>query len=224
MRSKRGRIIISALSGLVAAVLMASYASSVQGAADRSRQQSLSEYGGEQVEVYVATRNIAVGESLTSGNVERRVWLSDLLPAGSLTAEEDVLGQTLGLPLLANEPVTAAKLSQAGAPLRVAEGHCAVSIPTSDVSAVGGAVQAGSVIDIYAADREDVTLLASEVLVLETSSGSQQTSEQGGLFGSSRSRATLSWVTLSIPEDMVEDVIAASRSMSLYLVLPGGEF
>jgi pilus assembly protein CpaB len=203
---------------------MAAYASSVHGAAEESRQQSLSDYGGAQIEVYVANRNIAVGERLTTSNVSRRVWLADLLPAGSLSAEEDVIGQTLGLPLLANEPVTAAKLSTASAPIVVADGYCAVSIPTNDVSAVGGAVSAGSVIDIYAADKDGVQLIASEVLVLETSNGSQQAAEPNGLLGSNRSRATLSWVTLSIPADMVEDIISASRTMNLYLVLPGGEF
>ncbi|MCL2136324.1 MAG: Flp pilus assembly protein CpaB [Coriobacteriia bacterium] len=223
MNSKRKRIMISVISGLLAAAMMAYYASSVKGSADQIRRQTLEAYGGEQVEVYVATRNIAAGERLTSANTAKRNWLADLLPAGALTDESDVMGQTLGMPLFANEPVVSAKLSTEIPPISVPEGYCAVSIPTNDVLAVGGAITTGSVVAIYAADKESVILLAAEILVLDTSNSSSQQVEPNSLFGSSLSRPALSWVTLSVQEDMVADLIVASRTMNLYLVLPGGE-
>jgi pilus assembly protein CpaB len=202
---------------------MAFYAAAIHGNANELRNQTLEDYGGEQVEVFVATRNIASGERLTSANVEKRTWLADLLPAGALTDESQVIGATLAMPLLANEPVAQAKLQNGDNSLTVPEGYCAVSIPTNDVLAVGGEIHAGSVIAIYSADKDTVVLLAAEVLVLDTSNGSAEVYESSGLFGSGGSRQNLSWVTLCVQEDMVEDIIAASRSTNLYLVLPGGE-
>jgi len=223
MHQKRRRILISVISGLVAAALMGLYASGVRNEAIAAHSQTLEAYGGEQIEVFVATRDIAPGERLTESNVSRRVWLVELLPAGALTDADEVIGQTLGLPLMANEPVVQAKLFNGAPAITIPEGYVAVSIPTNDVLAVGGAVSAGSIIAIYAADSQSVELLAADVLVLETSNGNQRNAENNGLFGSSYSKTSLSWVTLAVREDMVEEIIVASRSMNLYLVLPGGE-
>jgi pilus assembly protein CpaB len=223
MRNQRKKIIISVICGVFAAALMAFYAAAIHGNANELRNQTLEDYGGQQVEVFVATRNIAAGERLTSSNVERRTWLADLLPAGAMTDESLVMGATLAMPLLANEPVAQAKLQNGDNSLTVPEGYCAVSIPTNDVLAVGGDIHSGSVIAIYSADKDSVVLLASEVLVLDTSNGGSESYESSGLFGSSSSRQNLSWVTLCVPENMVEHIIAASRSTNLYLVLPGGE-
>lgn len=223
MRTGKKRIIISAVCGVLAAILMAGYAYTVQSNARQSRSQILASYGGEQIEVYVAVRNIASGERLTTANVTKQTWLADLLPAGALSDEGDVIGQTLGIPLLANEPVVSCKLSTTTNSINIPEGYCAVSIPTNDVLAVGGAVSSGSVIAVYAADKESVELIAAEVLVLETSNDNRSISDDSGLFGTNHSRSSLSWVTLIVSEDMVADLIAASRSRNLYLVLPGGE-
>ncbi|MCL2631551.1 MAG: Flp pilus assembly protein CpaB [Coriobacteriia bacterium] len=224
MRTKRSRIIVSIVCGLTAAALMAFYASAVNRSASQYRAQALEGYGGEQIEVFVAVRNIAAGEQLTPANVVKRIWLVDMLPAGAATNEADVYGQTLSLPLLANEPVVLAKLGSNTERLSVPEGFCAVTIPTNDVLAVGGAITSGSVVAIYAADKDTVYLLAAEILVLETSNSTNFNTDTGNLFGSGRSRPALSWVTLSVREDMVEEIIVASRTMSLYIVLPGGEF
>jgi pilus assembly protein CpaB len=100
-----------------------------------------------------------------------------------------------------------------------------VSIPTEDVLAVGGAVLAGTFVTIYAADTTSVELIAEEVLILETSNGARGASGgTSGLFGSSNSRSQLSWVTLAVEADTAQELIAASRSKELHLVLPGGGF
>jgi pilus assembly protein CpaB len=224
MRSKRKRVIVSVFCGLLAAALMAVYASSTQKLISQSRSQNLEAYGGEQVEVFIASRNIAAGEKLTHNNVTKRLWLADLLPAGAMGEESDVIGQILGVALLANEPVVSTKLGSDADRISVPEGYCAVSIPTSDVLAVGGTIGAGSVIAIYAADRDTVRLLAAEVLVLDTSGSGYQSNRQNSLLAGGSYRQPLAWVTLSIREDMVEEIIAASRSVNLYLVLPGGGF
>jgi len=222
MHSKRKKTIISIISGLLAAALMGLYANTVVSSAADSYTKTLDTYGGEQIEVFVATRNIVAGERLTTSNVEKRTWLAELLPAGALTSAEDVIGQTLAIPLFTNEPVTSSKIGNAVAPINIPDGHCAVSIPTNDVLAVGGAISAGSRIAIYAADKDAVELLAADVLVLETSNSNSASKEPNGMFGSGRQQPALTWVTLAVEEDMVEEIIAASRTMNLYLVLPGG--
>jgi pilus assembly protein CpaB len=219
----RKRIVLAFACGIVAAAAMAWYAMDVRAEAAQTRQEALSAYGGEQVEVYAATRDIAVGEELSSENVALQTWLSDLLPAGALHEQGEVFGQTVVLPLMRNEPIVAAKLGELGTPVSVPEGLCAVSIPSEDVFAVGGAIRAGTFVTVYAADAATVELIAEEVLVLETSNGAQAAAGTGsGLFGASGSRAKLSWVTLAVEEDVAQELIAASRSLDLHLVLPGG--
>jgi pilus assembly protein CpaB len=203
---------------------MAWYATGVQAEAAQARQKALASYGGEQVEVYVATRDVVVGEVLSSENVSLQLWLSDLLPAGALHEQDEVFGQTVAVALMKNEPVLAAKLGELAHPVSVPEGLCAVSIPSEDVLAVGGAIRAGSFVSVYAADAAMVELIAEEVLILETSNGARYASGEGsGLFGASDSRPQLAWVTLAVEADTAQELIAASRSRQLHLVLPGGE-
>jgi pilus assembly protein CpaB len=223
MNQTKKRLILALFCGVVAAVAMGFYATGIQAEATQSRQQALASYGGEQIEVYTALRDVAVGETLSSENVSSQLWLSDLLPAGALSEQGDVFGQTVTVPLLKNEPVVSAKLGTLKKPVTVPEGLCAVSIPSEDVLAVGGAIQAGTAVTVYAAQAQVVELIAEEALVLETSSGatSAQT-ESSGLFGGSSSRPKLSWVTLAVEPDTAQELIAASVVGELYLVLPGG--
>ncbi|MDR2586666.1 MAG: Flp pilus assembly protein CpaB [Coriobacteriales bacterium] len=223
MSQTRKRLILALLCGLVAAAAMALYATGVRAEATQAREEALASYGGEQVEVYSAVRDIAVGETLTSENVSPRLWLSDLLPAGALCDRDEVLGQTVTVALMENEPVIAAKLGALKTPVSVPDGLCAVSIPSEDVLAVGGAIQAGSFVTVYAVNATTVEMIAEEVLILETSNGTQVASgEASGLFGGSGSRPQLSWVTLAVEPDTAQELIAASRSGDLHLVLPGG--
>ena len=224
MTQIKKRLMLALLCGVIAAAAMIWYATGIRDEATQSRQQALLSYGGEQVEVFVATRNIAVGETLSSANVSKRRWLSDLLPTGALSNQQDVFGQTVAMPLLMNEPVVAAKLGELKAPVSVPDGLCAVSIPSEDVLAVGGAISAGSYVTIYAADSKTVELIAEEVLILETSNGAYQSGTgSSSLFGGSSSRPKLTWVTLAVDPDIAQELIAASSSRKLHLVLPGGE-
>ncbi|MCL1879653.1 MAG: Flp pilus assembly protein CpaB [Actinomycetia bacterium] len=226
MHTRRKRLLISLASGIIAAACMALFASALKSEVGQTRAQAMSAYGGEQVEVYVADRDIGVGESLSTANVSRRTWLSELLPAGALMSDSDVLGKTLSLPLLANEPVCLAKLGNVQGQVGVAAGFSALSIPVDDVSAVGGAIQPGCQIALYATDGSQTRLIAAGVRVLQTSNnttGSVGVEGKKSLLGNSGSRANLNWVTLEIKEDRVQEVIAASRNQKLYLVVPGGE-
>ena len=223
MNQSKKRLALSLLCGVLAATAMYWYASGMRDEAAQSRQQQLSSYGGGQVEVYVAIRDIAVGETLSSSNVSRQLWLSDLLPAGALREQGQVYGKTVSMPIFRNEPIVAAKLGEIKTPVSVPAGLCAVSIPSEDVLAVGGAITAGNYVMIYAADSKIVELIAEDVLVLETSNGAYTSAGSGsGSFGSSGTRPKLVWVTLAVDPELAQELIAASISRKLHLVLPGG--
>ena len=218
MSQTKKRLALAILCGIVAAVTMFIYSSGVKAEAVQSRQQALSSYGGEQVEVYVSTRNIAAGETLSASNVSLQLWLSDLLPPGALGDQSEVFGQIVSVPMLINEPVVTAKLGELKTAISVPAGLCGVSIPSQDVLAVGGEVSAGCFVTVYASDGKTVELIAEEVLVLETSNGAYQSTT-----GSTGSRPQLAWVTLAVEPELVQELIAASSSRKLHLVLPGDE-
>jgi len=224
MTSSRKRLIAALGCGVLAALLFMSYANGVRAQAESSRSQALANYGGEQVEVLVATRDIAAGETLDAGNVSFQIWLVDLLPAGVARDTAEVFGKTTAIPLLKNEPIVIVKLSEWSTQMVVPDGLCAVSIPADDVQAVGGALIPGMMIDIYAVGATTVTLVAQNVLILETSNGFGTTSTGGGsssLFSGSSARASLKWVTVAVDAQTVQEILVAARDRKLCLVLPG---
>ncbi|MCL2882869.1 MAG: Flp pilus assembly protein CpaB [Coriobacteriia bacterium] len=232
------RLLIACFCGVLAALAVFWYISDIRAEATGARQQAIAKYGGEQIEVYVADRDINAGEELSPSNVSKRLWLVDLLPAGALGTEADVYGQTLAMPMLANEVVASAKLGEAGSAaemLKIPEGLCALSVPSDNLRAVGGAIQAGTKVALYAAGSGEVRLLDTDVLVLATSNtvltGSLAAGQaanglsgnSSGVLGGTSSQANLKWVTLALQEERVQEVIAASEEQSLYLVLVGDD-
>ncbi len=96
--------------------------------------------------------------------------------------------------------------------LDVPEGLAALSVPAKDVQAVGGSLAAGETADLYAIGGTSTTLLARDVLVLATSS-----------TGSEGVQSELSWVTIAIAPESVQEVIDASQKSELYFALPSSE-
>ena len=226
MAASRKRFIAACACGLLAALLLIFYANNVRAQAESSRLQALADYGGEQVEVLVATRDIAAGERLDASNVSFQIWLVDLLPAGVARETSDVFGKTAAIPILKNEPIVTTKLGEGSAQIVVPDGLCAVSIPADDVQAIGGALTPGMLVDVYMVSATKVTLVAQNVLVLETSNGYGATSTgngSGSLFSGSQARSALKWVTVAVDAQTVQELLIAARDRSLSLVLPGGD-
>ncbi len=91
---KRSRTtIIGIACGLACAACVFAYAQGVRGEADAARAEALARYGGEQLEVCVAKRDIAAGESVDASAVETRLWVADLLPAEAFRSSDDVVGK-----------------------------------------------------------------------------------------------------------------------------------
>ena len=202
---KRSRTtIIGIACGLACAACVFAYAQGVRGEADAARAEALARYGGEQLEVCVAKRDIAAGESVDASAVETRLWVADLLPAEAFRSSDDVVGKKASSTILAGEVLSERRFRDAGSRLDVPEGLTALSVPAKDVQAVGGAVATGGT---------STDVLASGVLVLATSASAQE----------STTDAKVSWITVAVAPESVQEIVAAAQKTELYFTLPGSE-
>ena len=213
------RLILGICCGVLAAIFTAMYISGARAEALTSREAAIKQYGGETCEVCVATRDIASGEVIAQSDITMQTWIVDLLPSGAIVDDDEVVGKTAQTAILQNEVFAQAKVGQPTETLTVPSGLCAVTVPSKDVQAVGGALSAGAVVNVYATSESSVRLLGQNILVLETSN-SGYSRESTSAFGNASSRASVSWVTLAVTPESVSELIAASKTESLYLTLP----
>lgn len=199
--------------GAVCAVCVLVFTQGVRAEADAARSEALARYGGEQIEVCVATRDIAAGEAVDASCMETRLWVADLLPAEAVRSTEEVSGKTASSAILAGEVLSMRRFQGVEGRVEVPKGLAAVSVPAKDVQAVGGAVRAGEKVDMYATGGTSTDLLASDVLVLATSASTDDAA----------SDAQVSWVTVAVEPDRVQEVVSAAQRTELYFALPGGE-
>ena len=197
---------------LACALCVFGYTQSVQGEADRVRAEALAKYGGDQVEVCVALRDIPAGETLSSSLVETKMWLVSMLPDGAVTDAKQVIGKQVTSPIMAGEVVSTKRFGALSSSFEIPSDMVAVSVSTKEVQAVGGALKPGLSVDIYSAAASGVTLIAQGVSVLATSAFDGDGTESG---------AALSWVALAVQPSAVAELIAAEQRTDLYFVLPG---
>lgn len=211
---RKANLIAGVICGALCVSSVLAYGAEVQSSFEKERAEVLERYGGDQVEVCVATKDIEVGDVLGSTNTETRLWLGELLPEGAVFSIEDIQGKPASSPIFKGEVVTQQRFEKSEhVALQVPNGLCAVSVPAKSVSAVGGSVEAGSYVNVYATSSTATDLIASNVLVLSTSSTEEQ----------EKSEEDIAWVTLAIEPDLVKEVIAAAQKSELYFVLPSGE-
>lgn len=207
----------STLAGIVCALCcagcVAAYSAHVNDQAESDREEALARYGGEQIEVLVAARDIAAGETISEGSVESKLWLADLLPEGAATSSMDVVGKQAGSSILKGEVISTQRLSKDASDLSIPDGMAAVSVPARDVQAVGGALQPGMCTDVYATGSSSTTLLVEDALILETSLSEP----------SSLSSSAAAWITLAVPAASVQELVSAAQNLDLYFVLLGSD-
>ena len=201
--------VVGVVCGVLCAVCVFAYTQSVKGEADQARRDALARYGGDQVEVCVAKRDIAAGETVDSSAVETRLWVADLLPAEAVCSANEVVGTKASSMLLAGEVLSKRRFQSDSSSIDVPDGQVAAK----DVQAVGGAVAAGSLVDVYATGGSDTQALARGVRVLATSAGDGQTAGSNS--------AKVSWVTVAVDADRAEEMVAAAQKTELYFTLPG---
>ena len=207
---QRRLTVIAVICGVVCAICVFAFMGTVQGEANAARAEALARYGGEQIDVCVATRDIAAGERVDNAAVETKLWVADLLPEGAINDEAQVVGKTASSSILKGEVLSAKRFEAARDALDVPAGKVAVSVPAKTVQAVGGAIRPGMHVDIYATGDSAASALAQNVPVLATS-----TDEGGSLVSGS------SWITIALDADQVQEMVTASSRYDLYFVLPG---
>lgn len=204
----------SFIAGVICAILCAfcvfAYTGSVKANAEAERAETLERFGGDQVEVYVATRNISAGEVVDARSAETRLWIADLLPKGSVHDLATVAGKKATAAIYEGEVITEFRFDTASSNLTVPEGFVAVSVPAQEVNAVGGAVAVGSRINIYAAGAAATELIGENILVLATSS----------LASESLTGSSADWITIAVLPESVQEIVAATQSTKLYFSLP----
>ncbi len=206
----RNRTVVAGIvCGVACAACVFAYTQGVQGEAEAARAEALERYGGEQLEVCVAKRDIAAGETVDAASIETRLWVADLLPADAVRSIDDAVGKKASSAIVAGEVLSERRFGDADDELDVPEGLTAVSVPAKDVQAVGGAVVAGSRVDMYATGGTSTDVIARSVLVLATSAG-----------GSS-SDTGVTWITVAVAAESVQEIVAAAQKTELYFTLPG---
>ena len=204
-------VIIAVACGLACAACIVLFMASVQGEANAARAEALARYGGEQVEVCVATRDVAAGERLDVSALETRLWIADLLPEDAVREAGEAVGKTVTSSILKGEVVSLKRFESSHSVLDIPAGKEAVSVPAKAVQAVGGAVRPGMSVDVYSSGDTTTKALARGVIVLDTSVGNTESlvsSESG-------------WITLAVDGDRVQEIITAANKTSLYFVIPG---
>ena len=204
MRKRKLTFITALASGLLCALAVASFMLSVQGEASAARAEALARYGGEQLEVCVATRTIEAGEAISATNTTTRLWLVDLLPQGAVESLSAVAGKTVTSPVVAGEVITSRRFEGAQSVVPIPQGLAAVSIDLGAAPAVADLLEPGAFVDVYAVGSSACELLMSRALVSAVEAGS----------GNGKR------VTLAVLPERVQELVSATQKESIYLSMP----
>lgn len=106
------------------------------------------------LDVIVAKVDIPLRTVITADVVARRSFPADLVPAGAITREADVLGLTTVASISRGQALVSGQLSAAegksGASVTIEKGKVLVAFPTTDPLSTAGLVNIGDRVDILA--------------------------------------------------------------------------
>lgn len=196
--------------GLCCSLCVGLYMAEVRGEVDEARAEALARYGGEQVEVCVATRDLAPGEVVDGSAVATKMWVADLLPDGAVTEPSGIVGQRLGSAVIKGEVLSVRRTEAQEADISVPQGLAAISVPARAVQAVGGSVEAGMQVDVFATGPVSTTRLVEGALVLASSASAETGS----------AAASNAWITLAVAPERVQEIVSAAQNLELYFALP----
>ncbi len=211
MTKQRKQALIAGACGIIAALCVFAYTATIQSEASMTRASAIRSYGGERAEVLVANKTIPIGGTIDESNTSVQEWLVDFLPQGQAAQSyEELQGLVAQTEIRVNEPVLLERVGDGSSRITVPDGLAAASVASDDVLAVGGAIRAGSVVDVYVeASSGEITMLGEHILVLETSTLEDSKEKQ------------ISWVTLAVRPSSVSDLLAAASKGTIHFVLPG---
>ena len=208
--STRFRIVLSAAFALLGVVSCLAYAETVRQEAERVRSDAIERFGGEVAQLVVATQTLEAGEVITERNVRVRDWVSDLAPVGVLVSLDDAIGREVRVPIAEGAPLTELNFRDESALSEVPSGHVAVSVPVTDKLGISRGVTRGAHVSAYAVSGEGPRLIASDIEVLSELASST------GIVASQQ-------ITIAVLPDDVSEVLGASASGDLRLVIPADD-
>lgn len=208
--STRFRILLSAAFALLGVVSCLAYANSVRDEAQRVRADAIARFGGEVAHLVVAEQALEVGDVVSERNVRLRDWVSDLAPSGAIVSLEDVVGREVRVPVAEGAPLTELNFRDEATLAEVPAGHVAVSVPVSDKLGISRGVTRGAHVSAYVVSQDGAQLIASDIEVL---------SELGASSGIVASQQ----VTIAVLPDDVSEVLGASATGDLRLVMPASD-
>ena len=185
----------------------------------------------ERQPLVVAVQPVAVGERLT-----RRAVRIDAMPAGSrprgaVVSIDDVDGKYATLPIVAGEPLLAAKLSDtppgSGLAALVPPDRFAVSIAVNDVISTGGLLAPGDRVDVLGVISKDAGAAAEIVLrdvsVLAVAGAllGGEAEKSKGKAGAENPRSLNATVTLAVTSDEARRLVQMDEIGKLRLALRG---
>lgn len=206
---RRKRLLISAMAGMIAAVVSYAAISDARREADRVKREAMEQYGGDLIAVCVASREIEPGEKIDEGNTTVTEWASTLLPAGSIEGLSDAVGRTATARIPAHAPLAEAYFEHEEGAVDVPRGMVAVSVASDCEHAVGGAIERGERVDVYTQGDALADKLASAKVV-----DSNVLSAGGG---------DVQWVTLAVRPSEVRELLAATSRGMVTLTVPGDD-
>lgn len=211
MTRQRKQTAIAICCGVLAALCVFAYTATIKSEASMARAAAIQQYGGERVPVLVATKTIPIGGTVDESNATVQEWLVDFLPQGQAAqSHEQLEGLVAQSEIRVNEPILLERVGDGSSRITVPDGLAAASVASDVVLAVGGAIRAGSVVDVYVeAASGEITMIGERILVLETSTPDDAGDKQ------------ISWVTLAVTPSSVSELISASARGTIHFVLPG---
>ncbi|MDO5335410.1 MAG: Flp pilus assembly protein CpaB [Coriobacteriia bacterium] len=195
--------------GILCAICLFAYMSLLQRQAEADRLRVMEQYGGEQVDALVATKDILPGETLDASNTKLQTWVSNLLPDQAITKTEGTWDEKTTSLILSGEVVSSKRFAGASTKVEIPEGHVALSVPAKDVQTVGGSLSPGNRVDVYAVGTS-TSQIGENVLVLATSA----------LSADETTKTKIEWVTLAVKPESAQEYIAASEGLEIYFALP----
>jgi len=103
-------------------------------------------------QIVVAATDLAVGATLSAKDVMLLDWYSDVMPSGSFTKTQDVVGHPLLFPLAAKEPILQRDLAVEGAGIglsaKIPDGMRATAVRSNEIVGVAGFLYPGSHVDL----------------------------------------------------------------------------
>ncbi len=206
MIKKRWSIVLALGCGLACAIAVGQFLGHIENQTNEARAEAMERYGGEQTQVIVATADIAPGEEITASNTAAKMWLVEMLPDQAVSERNQIAGLKATTEIKSGEVLNLSRFKEEEEKkTSIPQGLCGVGVEVQDSQTASAALEQGSYVDVYAVSQDSVKRICIKAPVISSENSS------GHAY----------WVTLAVKPSQVQEVLAASKNASLYLVLPG---